>query len=97
MHVYRIARSVQAAATGACEYFGTLAEAHKAAKQWPQEAWPFVFLELFEVPTDRTSLIALLNGAQHKTRLRSWELTERGGLKEDLAPDDDYVPLAACV
>lgn len=93
MHVYRIARHQQALETGACEYFGTLDAAHKAIKQWPKEAWGFCFLELFDVPTDRDSLIGLLNGRPFATRLRSWELTDRGGLKEDMAPDDDYVAL----
>jgi hypothetical protein len=94
MHVYRIARSYQSAEEGNVEYFATLDHAHKAAKQWPKEGWPFAMIELFDVPADRHSLIALLNGNKFKTRLRFWELTDRGGLKEDIAADDDYVPLA---
>jgi hypothetical protein len=65
-------------------YHPVLKDAHVEAKKFDKDDWAFVFIELVDIPTDKTGVLALLRGIEHgnvKPR-RSWELTTRGGLNE---------------
>ena len=64
-------------------WHGTLADAHKAAKVWPQCFRHDVLIELFDIPADKEGVLDLLRGDKPMTTvLRTWMLTHRGGLKE---------------
>lgn len=60
----------------------TLAEAHAAAKGWPEPR--FVRIELIDVPSDKAGILALLQGynLDDFAPVRTWALTARGGLRE---------------
>ena len=85
MKAYRVIRD---GAEGA-DYEGTLSEAHESAKALaPRDA---VRIELVEVPTDRESVLALLNRMLTVTQTfaieRTFALTARGGLRD--VPEGD--------
>ena len=69
-------------------YCGTQAEAHSAAKGLDgSNYFPDQRIELVDVPTDKDSIIKLLNADPFNdpwpgTVLRTWRLGERGGMVE---------------
>jgi hypothetical protein len=70
---------------GQTVWLGTRAEAAKYVKtEYHKYEWPDTYVDLVAIPTDRDSLIQLLNdGTPASYRvLRSWEVSARGGLKE---------------
>lgn len=66
-------------------WFGTRADAHAYAKTKAPRL--DVIVELVEIPVDRDTVLGLLNWEPGKTfikeTLRTYVLTERGGLKEE--------------
>lgn len=68
-------------------YFGTLADAHTAAKDHcktrPQDK-PEARIELREIETDKAAILRLLNaeGGYQSEPIRTWRLGDRGGLVE---------------
>lgn len=88
MHVYYVSDTVNH------RYYGTLAEAHTAAKEPTsltdgtgfRRDW--IRIELVDVPTDKASIIKMLNLDELDQRtLKQWILTPRGGLM--IAPPED--------
>lgn len=65
---------------------GTLADAHEALKARKHGQDPYI--DLIDVPTDKAGILALLNDdgfayISKLPRMRSWALTDRGGLREE--------------
>lgn len=65
-------------------YCGNQSDAHNEAKAYGQWRWPNLRVELIDVDTDKSSITRLLNGVgpERRTALRTWILTERGGMVE---------------
>lgn len=66
----------------------TLSEAHNQLRE-SGKGKPDARIELFDVPTDKAGVCALLNhggndaeGSLGLGAIRTWELTPRGGIKE---------------
>jgi hypothetical protein len=80
MQFYRIVRDVPGVNP---DYRGTQHDAHTHAKSLSSDFWNDVRIELVDIPTDKDSLITLLNGEAVQDKvLRTWALTDRGGLRE---------------
>lgn len=87
MQIYRVFRD-EGRNSQDC-YESTLKGAHLCAKeQYDKFTWPAVRIELFDMPVDKDSMVGLLNSAAcgqldlAENVLRTWALTDRGGLKE---------------
>jgi len=81
MHIYKVFDSAN---EGRADYRGSLNDAHMSAKVGEPRA--NMRIELHEIPTDKAAVLLYLNG-QHipdelMKPLRTWSLTERGGLKQ---------------
>lgn len=67
-------------------FFKDRAAAHEHAKNYPEPCWPQVLIHLVELPTDADAVHDYLNGRQpvslNVSILRTWCLTQRGGLHE---------------
>jgi hypothetical protein len=65
------------------EYRPTREEAHNAAKDFDKDIWDDVRIELIEYKTDQKTICEILSGwgCEEKV-LRTWAITERGGMKE---------------
>lgn len=80
MHIYRISQFP----TGDFCYRGTLTEAHAEMKRFPANNRGEARIELIDVGIDKEGVLNVLNlgdKAFHPV-LRTWLITERGGLKE---------------
>ena len=88
MHVYRI--SVEYEERGEAEiapaYAGTLVEARSVCRVrlgYVQRG-DCVYVDLLVIPTDKATLVRMLNGADPTVNIEptcTWELTRRGGLR----------------
>lgn len=80
MNIYRISRSP------VCDFFyrGTLAEAHEVMRGFPKTNRDEARIELIDVEVDKEGVLKLLNQGDKAwhTLVRTWLITERGGLKE---------------
>lgn len=81
---------------GENEYVSTMAEVGERIKAVESVFRHNVIVEEVEMPTDKASLIALLNddGSEERmasifTTLKTWRGTARGGMKEVLLEDRD--------
>lgn len=76
MQVYRLETG-----TDRHTYHATRDAAHDAAKEsvWRHDQ---IFIDLIDVRIDKEGVVALMNGEPKVTKLRSWALTARKGLKE---------------
>jgi len=79
MQFYRITRYVGETDPG---WAATLSAAHDMLRKHP--TFQDARIELFDIPTDKEGVLALLSRAEGLTAtvLRTWALTPRGGLKE---------------
>lgn len=84
MQFYRISET-DCAVTPANRYEAKQADAHTYAKGLSSAKWPDVRIELVDVGVDQGSICKLLNHADdedaHKV-LKTWKLTQRGGLAD---------------
>lgn len=63
------------------DYYATLREAHRAAKN--SFGRHTVGIDELEIATDKQSLLGLLRYGESRSEvIRSWELTDRGGLRK---------------
>lgn len=84
MHVY----AVQNFDGQSLAVFGTLTEAHANVKI--RAGRENLFIALFDIPTDKVSLLSLVDFAMNTDQvyalpgsaLRTWAVTARGGIKE---------------
>ncbi len=62
----------------------TRADAAEHVKsKYQKSAWPHIYVDLVSIPTNAESMRHMLNEGEPITKvLRSWEITQRGGLKE---------------
>lgn len=87
MNVYWLTGRAGINADEGPSYFGTLAEAHNAAKDHvkvrPQDR-DEIRIDLREVVTDKAAILRMLNdaGGYQSDALRTWALGARGGLVE---------------
>ena len=67
----------------------TLADAHTAAKGYQDYDWPYVFVDMIDIPVDKAGVLELLRGysVQDVAPKRNWRLTKRGGLEEFPVPN----------
>ena len=81
MRAYRITHDEHADSVFFCT---TRNDAHQGAKtRFYRHHWPAVYVDLVEFPIDQKSICKLLNQQPPElTVLRTWRLTNRGGLKE---------------
>lgn len=84
MHVYRVFNSDIERDELDYRFKGTLEEsrvlAHSGPGPWSHDN---VRIELIDVPTDKASIIKLLDmGELDADPLRTWGITKRGGLRE---------------
>lgn len=83
MHLYRTFNSALSPEAVAISWDATQSDAHNAAKGFGLFARPDMRIELVEVPTDRDSLLGYLRGAYGTCKvLKTWKLTDRGGLHD---------------
>ena len=83
MHFYRTIIERSGLPTAATHH-ATLADARAAAKAEPIHVREYTFVELIDVPSDKSGILGLLRGysVEDFTPLRNWRLTRRGGLEE---------------
>ncbi len=89
MHIYRITGLPYGISHDKPRFAATLGEAHQQGKLAGNDCMD-VLIELFDLPTDKDSLVNAINFAvqaddpidEAAKPLRTWELTRRGGLKE---------------
>lgn len=88
MQVYRVSDAEAIPCDGGVSYLGTMAEAHAEAKRRFESYWSRnrARIDLFDVPTDKPGMLALLTGGDSYVRSlpvsRTWGLTPRSGLVE---------------
>lgn len=85
MNFYRIVDTAQESRPGYLARFEcTLDEAHGYAKLTPKVSWSDIRIELGDIPTQKADVCAILNHEMLEkiTALRTWRLTQRGGLIE---------------
>jgi len=79
MHIYRITRHQGDTPV----YAGTLVEAKPiATREKQRRTLTDTRIALLDVAVDKDSMVVLLNGNANYPVLRTWKLTDRGGLKE---------------
>lgn len=83
MHVYRVMLHLNGLDPD-IDFFATQAEMHQGAKKHHKDNWPKVQMDLLDIATDKEAIVALLNHQEPKDTkvLRSWDLSQRGGLEE---------------
>ena len=81
MQIYRV--SVEG--SDLVHFSKTRSMAHQVAKQ---NASADPIIDLLDIPTDATAVVAYLNGGKPREAkiLRSWDLTPRGGLRDITEP-----------
>ena len=77
MRVYRMFHE----GTDEKTYYGTRAELHAAAKGKPKTTWPDLYLDEFEVKTDKEGVLRMLNDDPDMDPIQGFTLTARGGLE----------------
>ena len=68
-------------------FFGGLSDVKNAARNVPTAARKDYVVEELEMPTDKASIVAALNGDPQLEVKRTWDITPRGALKEGEAVD----------
>lgn len=69
-------------------FFGGLSEVKAAARNLDVTMRKVHVAEELEMPTDKASIVAALNGDPQLEVKRTWDVTPRGALKEGDAVDD---------